>query len=417
VPGANISPASGNRDLAAFWVLGSSTLLFRARLITVSAIVLAALLAAPVTADAAKRKVPFGFFGTVLSPSMYGLSDARLNQQMELMARSGVESIRVAKGWQELEPAENTFVFDDFDSAIGAAARHGIQAVVNVTRTPRWASSDPTSGDYWRLPPRDGTYSELMRQLVLRYGPGGTFWRENPSLTPRPVRQWQIWNEPSGPAHWKPRPWAPSYTQLLRSSYEAIHAVDRGAQVVAGPLVATGTYTQWVGARDLLKAGAGRWFDVASVHPFTSNSASVSDSAARLVEIVRRVRAEMNKRGARRKEIILTEMTWPASIGKVPRSSQLHFSTTAKGQAARLKAAYKALARARRKLRITNAYWYTWASTYDRSGSPTVMAFNFSGLTRFRGGPFSPMPVLKAYRSVAAQLEGCRKGANARRCR
>jgi hypothetical protein len=45
------------------------------------------------------------------------------------------------------------------------------------------------------------------------------------------------------------------------------------------------------------------------------------------------------------------------------------------------------------------------------------MAFNFSGLNRFRGGAFRPMPVLKAYRSVARELQGCRKGANARRCR
>ena len=398
-------------------MLGSSTLIFRARPITALVVALVALLAVPLTADAAKRKVPYGFFGTVMPPSMFGLSDARLDQQMKLMARSGVESIRVARGWPEIQPEAGTFDISELDAAIGAAARHGIQPIVNLTRTPRWASSNPSSGDYWRLPPREGTYSELMRQLALRYGPGGSFWRENPSIRPLPVRQWQIWNEPSGPAHWLPRPWAPSYTQLLRASYEAIHSVDRRAQVVAGPLVATGTYTQWAGVRDLLKAGAARWFDVASVHPFTSNSASVSDSAARLVEIVRRVRAQMNKRGARRKEIVLTEMTWPASLGKIPKANQLHFSTTRKGQAARLKAGYRALAKARRKLRITNAYWYTWATTYDRRGSPAVVAINFTGLTRYRGGPFSPMPALRAYRSVAAQLEGCRKSANARRCR
>jgi hypothetical protein len=392
-------------------------LFFRARLIALTAIALVAVLAVPASAGAAKRKVPFGFFGTVLPPSMLDLSQARLDSQMGSMARSGVESVRVAAGWQYLEPAEGTYNFGLLDPAIGAAAKHGIQPIVNITRTPRWASSDPTSSDYWRLPPRAGTYGEMMRQLVLRYGPGGTFWAENPSIKQRPVREWQIWNEPTGPAHWKPRPWAPSYTRMLREAYQSIHGVDRKAQVSAGALVATGTYTQWAGARDLLKAGGGRWLDLVSVHPFTSNSASVKDSAWRLVEIVRRVRKQMNRRGARKKEIVLTEMTWPASIGKTPRRTQLHFSTTARGQMARLKAGYRAIARARRKLRVTTAYWYTWASSYDRSGSPTVMAFNFSGLNRFRGGAFRPMPVLKAYRSVARQLQGCRKGANARRCR
>jgi hypothetical protein len=392
-------------------------LLSRARLIALGAIALVALLALPVSAGAAKRKVPLGFFGTVLPPSMLGMSEARLDGQMSLMARSGVESLRVAAGWQFLEPTEGTYNFALLDPVIASATRHGIQPIVNITRTPRWASSDPSSGDYWRLPPREGTYGAMMRQLVLRYGPGGTFWAANPGLTPLPVREWQIWNEPTGPAHWRPRPWAPSYTRMLREAYQAVHGVDRRAQVVAGALVATGTYTQWAGARDLLKAGAGRWMDAISVHPFTSNSASVSDSAARLVKIVRLVRAQMNRRGARTKEILLTEVTWPASIGKTPPRTQLHFSTTSRGQVARLKAAYRALARARRKLRVTTAYWYTWASTYDRSGSPVVMAFNFSGLNRFRGGAFRPMPVLKAYRSVARELQGCRKGANARRCR
>jgi hypothetical protein len=394
-------------------------LIFRARLIVLVTIALVAALALPATAGAAKRKVPFGFFGTVLPPGMLGLSDARLDSQMELMARSGVESLRVATGWDKVEPAEGTFTFNGLDPVMRAAAAHGIQPIINVTRTPRWAASNPSNRDYWRLPPRDGVFGEMMRQLVLRYGPGGTFWAANPSLRPHPVRDWQIWNEPSGPAHWMPRPWAPSYTRLLRESYQAIKGVDRGARIVAGPLVATGTYTQWAGAKELMRAGAGRWLDVVSVHPFTSNSASVRDSAARLVEIVRRVRQQMNKRGARRKEIILTEMTWPASNGKVPNSAKLHFSTNARGQAARLKAAYRALSRARRKLRITTAYWYTWASSYDRSGSTSVMAFNFSGLTRFRGGSsaFTPMPVLRAYRSVAKELQGCSKGANARRCR
>jgi hypothetical protein len=395
-------------------------LISRARLIAIATIALVALLAVPMTAEAAKRKVPFGFFGAVMPPPIAnpdGITDAQLDQQMTLMARSGVESVRVARAWEELEPRENTFVFGGLDRVVATAATHGLQPLINVTRTPRWASSDPRSSDYGRLPPRDGTYGELMRQLVLRYGPNGTFWAERPTVPRLPVRQWQIWNEPSGPAHWRPRPWAPSYTRLLREASQAIHATDSGAEVVSGPLVATGTYTQWAGARDLLKAGAGRWLDVVSVHPFTSNSVSVSDTAARLVEIVRRVRAQMNKRGARRKDIILTEMTWPASLGKIPKGNQLHFSTTSKGQRDRLKAGYRALAKARRKLRITNAYWYTWATTYDRSGSPAVMAFNFSGLTRFRGGAFSPMPILRAYRSVAADYQGCRKSANARRCR
>jgi hypothetical protein len=30
-----------------------------------------------------------------------------------------------------------------------------------------------------------------MRELVLRYGPGGSFWQERPDLPQRPIRDWQ----------------------------------------------------------------------------------------------------------------------------------------------------------------------------------------------------------------------------------
>ena len=393
-------------------------MLTRLRPIALAAAIVAALLVAPTTADAAKRKVPFGFFGAVSPPILEGVGSVKLDQQMRLMAQSGVESVRITRAWNELEPGEGNYRLSGLDRFVGAAATHGLQVVLNVTSTPRWASSKPSSRDAYRLPPKDnGTYGELMRQLVLRYGPTGTYWLQNPTIPRVPVRQWQIWNEPSGEAHWKPRPWAPSYTRLLRAAYTAIHSVDRGAKVVSGPLVATGTYTQWRAMTDLLRAGARRYLDVVSVHPFTNDSTSAVKSAQRVLEIVRLVRERMNKGGARGVPIILTEMTWPASLGKAPKGAQLHFSTTSRGQVARLKAAYRALIRARRKLRVTNAYWYTWATTYDRSGPLSVMAFNFSGLTRYRGGVFSPMPILRVYRNVAASYQGCRKSADARRCR
>ena len=393
-------------------------MLTRIRTIALATALLTAALAVPTTADAAKRKVPFGFFGVVAPPSLRAINNLALDHQMGLMAQAGVESVRVTRAWNDLEPSRGQFRFTELDRTVAAAANHGVQTLINVTSTPRWASSKPNSPDAYRLPPKsNGTYAELMRQLVLRYSPTGTFWAENPTLPRVPVRQWQIWNEPSGEAHWKPRPWAPSYTRLLKAAYTAIHGVDRGAEVVAGPLVATGTYTQWKAMTDLLKAGARRYLDVVSVHPFTNDSTSAKKSAQRVLEILRLVRERMVRGGARNVPMILSEMTWPASQGKAPKGAQLHFSVNTAGQAARLKAVYKSLARARRKLRVTNAYWYTWATSYDRSGPLSVMAFNFSGLMRFRGGVFSAKPILRVYTKVAASYQGCRKSDDARRCR
>ena len=66
----------------------------------------------PATGFAAKRKVPFGFFGTVVSHELSNpafVSDAALDQQMALMARSGVESVRAPVNWADLEPAPGAY--------------------------------------------------------------------------------------------------------------------------------------------------------------------------------------------------------------------------------------------------------------------------------------------------------------------
>jgi Beta-galactosidase len=371
-------------------------------------------------AEAAKRRVPFGFFGSVLPPdfsSSTRVSDATVDEQMAQMARSGVESTRITFTWEALEPTRGAYDFRRLDRLVAAASNHGIAALVNVTATPRWISQRPNTSDYWRSPPTDPRpFAELMRQLVLRYGPAGSLWAQNPTLPRVPVRQWQIWNEQTAPWHWERRPFAPGYTRLLRAAYRAIHGADRGAKVVAGSLVAYSRGTPWVSIRQMYRAGAKRFFDVVAVHPFT-NSPSVRRAISQTLLIVELVRKAMRQRGDRRKPIILTELTWPAAVGKVPRNGLVTFATTPRGQVARLKAAYRRLAKERRKWGVTQVYWFNWASSYSATGSPATMSFRFSGLTRYRGGVFSPMPVLRTYSRLAARYEGCRKSANARRCR
>jgi Beta-galactosidase len=386
-------------------------------------LVLAALLclASAAPAQAAKRKVPFGFFGSVFSPLMLdprAVSDPALDQQLALMAGSGVETIRVTVSWDYVEPAPGAYRFSNVDRVVAAAARHGVAVLLNVTATPKWASSDPNSVDYWRLRPSDpNVFAELMRQLVLRYGPAGSLWAQDPSLPRTPVRRWQVWNEQTANWYWRPPPWAPAYTQLLRASYQAIHSADPGAKVVAGSLIADKDYAPWDSIRDLYRAGAKRFFDVVSVHPFTNHGSSVSETVKQVVKIIRRVRASMRRSGDARKPIIVTELTWPASVGRVPEDALLGLETTTRGQIQRLKAAYRTLVKLRRKLRVTEVYWYTWATEYDTLGSRSVMTFRYSGLTRFSGGVFSPMPLLGTYSRLAAKYEGCRKTGHARYCR
>jgi hypothetical protein len=383
-------------------------------------LVLLLALASAVPAHAARRQAPAGFFGTVLSPEFQSsITDAGFTRQTGLMASSGVESLRVTFSWGGIEPQQGTYNFTLTDRIVGAAARRRIAVLANVISTPKWASSRPNDAYPNRWAPRDPqVFGAFMRQLIARYGPQGTFWAQNPTIPKTPVRQWQIWNEQRAAVFWATRPWASSYTRLLRVAYRAVHGADRGAKVVAGSLVALGgASTPWGQARELYRAHARKSFDVLSVHPFTDGTVPVKESVRRVVEIVQRTRREMRRGHDARKPIIITELSWPAARGKIPKRRLLGLETTQKGQIARLKAAYKTLVSKRRSLHLTQAYWYEWASQYDGNSPQSDVGYRFAGLVKYRRGVFSPMPVLGAFRSVAARYEGCRKGADARTCR
>ena len=377
----------------------------------------AAVAAAPASAA---RRVPVGFFGTTLSTQFAdpaAVPNLLLEQQMGVMAANGVESARLIIDWRSLEPAKGQYTFGPLDRFVISAARHGLNFLPNVTASPRWASERPGTIEYWRSPPKNvADYAALMRRLALRYKRDGAFWKEHPELRQTPIRYWQIWNEPTAPWYWARANFAPSYAKLLKAAYRAVHRADPSAKVVSGPLVTAKTaYPPWLALRDLYRAGAKRFFDVLSVHPFTNNP-SATVAVRQTVEVVRRMRREMRRRRDARKPVILTEVTWPAATGRVPAGAVNRLSTTEAGQIARMRAAYRQLARNRKAMRITQVYWFTWASPYDNNTALSTMQFRYTGLNKFSAGAFTPMPLLQAYANLAATYEGCRKTADARVC-
>jgi hypothetical protein len=303
---------------------------------------------------------------------------------------------------------------------VRAAAAHGIELLASISATPTWASSQPNAFGSYRYEPRnDRWFAEFVTRLVRRYGPRGLFWKLNPDLRPDPVREWQIWNEQSFNVFWSSTPWPSTYTRLLRAAYVAIHRADRGAVVVPGALVGHGTSTPWGQAEQLYRAGARRYFDMVSVHPFTDGGIPVSQSIGRMLAIIQFVRDVMRRHGDGRMPIILTELTWPGARGTIPASRLLGLESTPRGTRQRLAAAYSYLATHMRQTGVVQAYWFVWASDFyfDPTSPQANQSFQFAGLTRLVNGVLTPEPVLGTYAQEAARYEGCRKGSNARRCR
>ena len=80
-------------------------------------------------------------------------------------------------------------------------------------------------------------WAAFMTAAVARYGPSGSFWSEHPGIPQRPIRSWQIWNEPNF-KYFIARPNPAEYGKLVKISYTALKAADPGAQVVLAGLFA-----------------------------------------------------------------------------------------------------------------------------------------------------------------------------------
>jgi hypothetical protein len=314
-----------------------------------------------------------------------------LERQASDMHAAHVGSIRVAFYWSDVQPSAGAAPdFSSTDAVVLAAAKHRIDVLPTVVRAPAWArvdASDPGS------PPADPqTYAGFLRALIARYGPGGSFWAAHGEVAARPIRRWQVWNEPDIEKYFTPAKdqngWAAPYVALLQVAAGAIRAADPGAQVWAAGL----TNRSWVDLRKLYAAGGKPWFDVAAIHPFSRRVSNV-------LKIVRLARQTMKAAGDAGSQLGLTEMSW--SSGKGRSHFNYGWETTESGQAARIREVLPALARKRRAWRLAGVWWYTWLCR-SLGGNDS---FDYAGLRRMgSGGHVVDKPALAAWRSTVARL-------------
>jgi hypothetical protein len=345
--------------------------------------VLIALVAALFVPGAAHAGVPRDFFGVMANGPVDEPTFA-LDAESDAMRRDGVGTERMEIAWDLIEPQQGQYDFTLPDRKVLAAARAGIDVLALIVRCPGWAARQPGSVF---SPPRDpADYAAFAKVLIARYGPNGELWRAHPEVKPRPVRAWQIWNEPNISVYWTQQPFMRGYARLLNSAYAAIKRADPKATVVMAGLA----NFSWRDLRRLFEKGGTKLrFDVAAVHPFSGRPSNS-------VKIVALNRAVLNRHGARAKPIWLTELTWSSAKGKKKKLTQ-NWETTEAGQARKLLQAYRLFVRARHLLRLQRIYWYTWVTT-DRD-SPN--SFDYSGLrTQRADGSVVDKPAARAFREV-----------------
>lgn len=339
-------------------------------------LVAAVLLVAPAPAGAA---VPRSWLGVMADGPM---TDPSLDHAGEWarLRPSGVGHVRAAFFWPHAQPTSDVLDFARSDHVVLSAARQRLGVLPVVHGTPGWAAAREGSAP----PPRRAAFAGYLRALVRRYGPRGSFWAEHPEVARRPIRDWQVWNEPNLEPYWSTQPFARSFVPVMRAARRALRAEDRGARAILAGL----PNRSWIALRAIYRAGGRGAFDAVALHPYTGKPGHV-------VKFVKLARRQMRRYGDRRKPVLITELSWPATKR---RHSSTGFETSEYGQALRLRRALRLLARERRRLKIERVYWYTWLSVERGS------AFGWSGLRRLRGDRVVSARSLRAFRRTARAL-------------
>jgi polysaccharide biosynthesis protein PslG len=313
-------------------------------------------------------------------------------EQFQRLKRGGVDSVRIPIFWGVVQPVRGgAFDWSGVDTLVGGATAAGIEVLPFLFGAPTWAvpadrviPSHPPK----YLPVRTGVqragWTRFLREAILRYGPNGSFWAQNPSLPKRPIRVWQLWNEQNF-KYFVARPNPAEYGKLVNLSYPAIKSADPGARILLGGMFSAPKEAlikrgppQAFFASDFLEQmyrltpGVKRKFDGVAVHPYTEAFQRI----AGYVEEIRDVLVANRDTG---KGLWLTELSWSSQ-----RSSAGNFAKGRQGQAKQLKGAFGLLRANQRKWNVQRVYWF---SVDDQEGT-----CNFCDGSGLFGPGFVPKP-------------------------
>jgi hypothetical protein len=318
---------------------------------------------------ASAAAVPAKFFGVVPQSTLS-------QEEFTTLQKGGVKSMRVAMIWAAVQPQRGAIDWSSFDPIVERAANSGIELLPFVVGTPTWAvpnATVPGTGGA-KAPahlPTTGTsasaWTAFLKAAVARYGPGGTYWSENPLVPAKPIAAWQIWNEPNF-KYFVAKPNPTEYGKLVKLSATAIKSVDPSAQVIlaglfskpaggrhaAGKKVANATSPNYFAAyflEQMYKTNPGikSKFQGVALHPYVARY-------RQLPAEIEEVRDVLTQAGDGSKSLWVTELGWSS---EAPQGPSNVFAVGAAGQARELKGAFTLLGQDAAKFRLKHVYWFS----------------------------------------------------------
>ncbi|SDZ95345.1 MULTISPECIES: cellulase family glycosylhydrolase [unclassified Mycobacterium] len=243
------------------------------------------LVAMPVVPDAG-----YGF--SVGAPQSW-MSDADADRELDAVARTRAEWMRVLIDWHIVEPVKGQYNWHYVDHWVNGSKKRGLKVLGLIAYSPTWARAP---GSYFSAPPvNPADYAAFVMAVVQRYGDR--------------VAHWEIWNEPNLPLFFGfTDNRAAVYTELLKAAYPAIKAIQPDATVIAAGLSrATGSDAPTKFLADMYANGARKFFDATAMHPYVFPGGIAEDGDNGWSDLVR-VHDLMTVNGDGDKKVWMTEL-------------------------------------------------------------------------------------------------------------
>jgi len=327
--------------------------------------------------------------------------------QFQRLHGGGVDSVRFGINWHAIEKNQGQEPdWSGVDAMVTGIASAGMEGLPFITGAPDWAvptvsvNAASDSSAPLHLPVRTGAEKSAWKTFVQtaaqRYGPNGTFWQAHPGVPVRPIRTWQIWNEPNF-KYFVARPNPVEYGKLVKVSYTALKSVDSGAKIVLGGLFVhpkegedkykkrkprTAYFaTEFLDQFYRSTPGIKTKFQGIALHPYTPSYNRLTPD----IEEVRKVLAKYKDAG---KGIWITELGWSSEKPSVENGNN-QFEKGSQGQVKQLKGAFKLLEKNQRKWHIQRVYWF--------SVDDDASVCNFCDGSGLFGPGFTPKPSWPAF--------------------
>jgi polysaccharide biosynthesis protein PslG len=228
---------------------------------------------------------------------------AQIDAQLAALANTGATVVRSDALWEDAEPQAPIGIFHRYnwtldDLIVSSLDAHGLRWLPIIDYSTPWGRAVP--GQIHSPPASVSDFAGYAAAVASRYGPGGSFWLENPGLRQLPVLTYEIWNEPDNTAFWAPSPDPGAYANLYGAARGAILSKQAGAQVIVGGLTRPAWFIAGMLAADPRLRGE---IDGVAIHPYASTPDKVFAA-------VRAARLAMDSDGLGEVPLYITELGW-----------------------------------------------------------------------------------------------------------